>query len=689
MLSKFIKDVKEHPPFIVFAICVIILYAVSAVTGFGYISIGNISITFLNIPVIFITILYGLPAGLIAALLFGLSSMFAAGRPGVSPLDALFVNPLLSIVPRLMIPIVVWLVNKGLRRLADDHELSADLICDCFSAQIGVLTNLFFVMGSLLLLYPESIGATDSLSTNTVIISNLFGANLILEIFLAVVIVIFVDLIREKIVKGIKERRLMTAPITRTFNKWLFVITIIAFQILIFFSHLLLSNLDEYNADRLLIQITDSYVKLLNSADDEIDKIDLDNNDLTVGESGFIIIAKDKVITHSANTDLIGKNLSEITVDEESDKYTLPCTIDDIPGVSFSGRTNDAEVISFLPSTEVYRGRNRILLSVMGWLLVHFIITYYFLSSLMKKKVVQSIHKTNEVLKKIEDGNLEEKVDVQGNTEFEELSSGINSMVDALKSTMKEIKEKSQNERQFAREIQLSALPNSEFFQPRDDSYKIWGSIDTAEDVGGDFFDYYLLDDGRLGFVIADVSGKGVPAALFMMTSKTLLKDIVLSGKSPAEAFEIANAELVENNDNGMFVTAWMGIYDSRTGILEFANAGHNPPVLKRRDEAPEFMDYKKYSRSIMLGFMPGTKYTNNQINIGSGDVLLLYTDGVTEARNPSKEMYGEDRLHRFMDRHAKLNPKSLITALREDVRIFADGADQYDDITMVSLKIK
>jgi serine phosphatase RsbU (regulator of sigma subunit) len=363
----------------------------------------------------------------------------------------------------------------------------------------------------------------------------------------------------------------------------------------------------------------------------------------------------------------------------------------DVNGVSGACMIEPAgayAVIVFLPDGEIYAERNKMTVLLLGGLLCLFLLMYVNISSLVQKSVVHKIQNVNESLLQIQNGNLEEKVSVASNTEFVELSDGINATVNALKETIKEVAERMNQEMEFARQIQQSVLPVAEHVQPKNNEYEILGTMDAAKEVGGDFFDYFLIGDNRLAVVIADVSGKGVPAALFMMTAKTLIKNFVLGGKSPAEALELANIQLCENNEAGMFVTVWLGILDYSTCELEFANAGHNPPLLKKGSAPFVYMDHKTYKRSIVLGVSEAAHYTNNRLPFTKGDILYLYTDGVTEADNVKKELYGEERLKNCMENNYELPPKDLLRKIREDIDAFADEAEQFDDITMVVLKM-
>lgn len=164
----------------------------------------------------------------------------------------------------------------------------------------------------------------------------------------------------------------------------------------------------------------------------------------------------------------------------------------------------------------------------------------------------------------------------------------------------------------------------------------------TAKEVGGDFYDFNMLNDSTIAILIADVSGKGIPAAMFMMRAKAIIKELAESGMEPDEIFTKANEKFCENNDAGMFVTAWLGIINLKTGLMRFANAGHNPPVLCHSDSMAEYM--KTHSGFVLAG-MEGIKYHKNEMRLMPGDMIYLYTDGVTEATDNEDAFYGEKRL--------------------------------------------
>jgi sigma-B regulation protein RsbU (phosphoserine phosphatase) len=205
-----------------------------------------------------------------------------------------------------------------------------------------------------------------------------------------------------------------------------------------------------------------------------------------------------------------------------------------------------------------------------------------------------------------------------------------------------------------------------------------------AKEVGGDFYDFYFIDENNLAVVIADVSGKGVPAALFMVITKTLIKNCSCC-KTPSCTFEALNNKLCENNDTNIFVTAFMGIYNILTGEFTYVNAGHNPPLVKKSDGNYEFL---KTSPCLILGCNRDVTYEEEVITLAPGDAIFLYTDGVTEAMNENNEFFSEQGLHKALNAYKDCNPKELLTAIKREVDSFVCEAEQADDITMLALKV-
>lgn len=247
---------------------------------------------------------------------------------------------------------------------------------------------------------------------------------------------------------------------------------------------------------------------------------------------------------------------------------------------------------------------------------------------------------------------------------------------------------KNRAELDVAKHIQASVLPNTFPAFPERKEFTVYASMEPAKEVGGDFYDFFFVDENHLALVIADVSGKGIPAALFMMTARTLLKNLATVGKSPEVVLAEVNERLCENNKAAMFVTAWVGILEIDSGRLVFANAGHNPPLLKHDSGEYQYLSHKTYHRSIMLGMRGDILYRCNEIVLKTGDVLFLYTDGVTEACNRQLALFGEKQLKNCLDMSGTSAPDEIVHTVKSNLDTFADGAEQFDDITMLTLRI-
>lgn len=309
-----------------------------------------------------------------------------------------------------------------------------------------------------------------------------------------------------------------------------------------------------------------------------------------------------------------------------------------------------------------------------------FIVVYF----LIKKLVVDNMVKINKSLAMITGGNLDTVVNVRTNEEFASLSDDINSTVVTLKHYIAEAAARIDRELEFARSIQHSAIPTVFPPYPGHGEFDIYATMDTAKEVGGDFYDFYFVGENRLGFLIADVSGKGIPAAMFMMTAKTIIKGYAESGKPVDEVFTTANEKLCESNDAGMFVTAWMGVLDTVTGKVEFANAGHNPPLVRHAGGGFEYLRSKP---CFILAGMDGIKYRKNEFTLAPGDEIYLYTDGVTEATDSENNLYGEERLLALLNSMGDLSGEEICRAVKADIDAFVGDAPQFDDITMLYLK--
>ncbi len=242
-----------------------------------------------------------------------------------------------------------------------------------------------------------------------------------------------------------------------------------------------------------------------------------------------------------------------------------------------------------------------------------------------------------------------------------------------------------QTELTMAREIQEGMLPSIFPPFPERKEFELYASMDPAKEVGGDFYDFFMIDDDHLGIVIADVSGKGVPAALYMMISKTIVQNNATLGISPAEVLRRANESLCAQNKMEMFVTTWIGILELSTGKMICANAGHEYPAICHDGKFELFKD----KHGLVLGGMEGVKYKDYEITLDKGDKIFVYTDGVPEATNAENDLFGTDRMIDALNNKAETHPEEVLRNVRDSVDRFVGLAEQFDDLTMLCLEYR
>lgn len=282
---------------------------------------------------------------------------------------------------------------------------------------------------------------------------------------------------------------------------------------------------------------------------------------------------------------------------------------------------------------------------------------------------------------------------IDSEDEMQALSESLLTMSSDLKNYMKNLmlttkeKERIGAELSVATEIQSSMLPCIFPAFPERDEFDIYATMTPAKEVGGDFYDFFMVDERHLAIVMADVSGKGVPAALFMVIGKTLIKDHTLPGRDLGEVFTEVNNILCASNDHEMFITAFEGVLDLATGEFRYVNAGHEQPFIYRAGEGYE--PYK-VRRGFVLAGMEDVKYKEETINLNVGDAIFQYTDGVTEATNANDELYRMERLHKILnEKCAGTDPEQTLALVKADIDIFVGEADQFDDVTMLCLAYK
>jgi sigma-B regulation protein RsbU (phosphoserine phosphatase) len=267
--------------------------------------------------------------------------------------------------------------------------------------------------------------------------------------------------------------------------------------------------------------------------------------------------------------------------------------------------------------------------------------------------------------------------------EIREKNAELEDSLENLRRT-RSVKDRMESELNIGRDIQMSMLPFSFPAFPHRDDFDVYAALHPAREVGGDFYDLFLIDDDHFCFCVGDVSGKGVPAALFMAVTKTLIKSRAANDLSPASIMSHVNTELSHRNDSCMFVTVFLAILDLDTGRLKFSNAGHNPPYIVRPGVAPIRLDQR---HGPIVGAAEGLAYQQTEIELEVGDLMFLYTDGVTEAMNGAKELYSEDRLKELLASSPLPTVKDAVELGVQDVWTFEDGAEQADDVTVLSVK--
>lgn len=410
-----------------------------------------------------------------------------------------------------------------------------------------------------------------------------------------------------------------------------------------------------------------------------------------IAETGYVMVLDSSGnIVSSPYIETIGKNIEEYGFELEllESKANREPYIDEINGEKYNciGDTVEGYLLfGIIPLNEPARSIKETLIVVDTLMLIAFGIIYFQVYRYTKILVTDKIYDIAGSLQKIADGDFDVEVDVGGTAEFRSLSDNINRTVEALRAASEAEKEKIESELNYAKEIQRNALPS--LFPPFPDrsEFEIYALMDPAREVGGDFFDFELLDGHELCFCVADVSGKGIPAALFMMRAKTLIKSYAISGLDPAQILTNVNNDLSDNNEAGIFLTCWLGILNVETGRIVYANAGHNPPLIKLGNRKFDYLRTNK--PDFVLAGMEGIKYIKFETVLNYGDELFVYTDGVTEATDNNSVLFGEDRFKDSLNRIIDMNCQDKCEQIRRDIDSFVGSAPQFDDITMLSLK--
>ncbi len=386
------------------------------------------------------------------------------------------------------------------------------------------------------------------------------------------------------------------------------------------------------------------------------------------------------------NTSVFGKTLQTLDWYSDDLKEGSTFTYKGMPYIPYIKQLNNGFcLIVNVPLLELFGAAIHHLIILLSVLLISTLIIVGVLYLLLKRNINQPITKLTDIAEKISHGDLEKTIRLDKPSELAQLAKAFNKMKTDIKTHLTQLakisneKERMESELAIAKTIQASALP-TDF--PKNKNFELVASMTPAREVGGDFYDFFPVDETHYAFVMADVSGKGITAALYMMSAKTAIKNMLQTGYALPDAISKANKTLCDNHARGMFVTAFIGILDLTSGNVEYINAGHCPPLKKTKNG----YDYVNVIRNLVLGITPNYKYEAGQFALKNKDRLFLYTDGVTEAQTKQEKLFGSDRLKKALNQKT-LSLTDTPAHVRTHIERFVKGAPQSDDITMMVLE--
>ena len=416
------------------------------------------------------------------------------------------------------------------------------------------------------------------------------------------------------------------------------------------------------------------------------------------GESYDRFLPYGERLDHAAVIEAYKQHPDELYTSYESENGPEMAKIVSVSVTSADGRDIRLFFVYSIETAKVEEGRRDFLLRsllLVGIMMIAAIVVSLLILRRMATKPLRQLSEAVEDFS-IGQANGEKQklpeLNIKSSDEIGKLSRNIRSMQDRILADADSLtrmtaeKERIATELDLATRIQTDMLPNIFPAFPDRKDFDIYATMDPAKAVGGDFYDFFLVDQDHLALVIADVSGKGIPAALFMMISKIMLQDRTKTGLSPAKVLEQVNAEILENNNEDMFVTVWLGVLELSTGKLIAANAGHEYPFVTQPDGS--FALFKD-PHGFVLASMPDMKYQNYELQLVPGSKLFVYTDGVPEATNAAMELFGSERLLAALNECAGEKPEKILRHVRESVDAFVGEAEQFDDLTMLCLEYK
>ena len=404
----------------------------------------------------------------------------------------------------------------------------------------------------------------------------------------------------------------------------------------------------------------------------------------------FILYYQDSNVE---NEDLIGKSLDKISWYNKDLEQKTEIVYNHRKYITFiKNFENGMVLIVNVPTSELFKILRIKIAMIILFLLSLYIGVYVIFYTFLERNINKPIDYLVDIAKKIGRGNLDIVSDLRKPFEFAILSDTLNRAVEDIKKYIHTLdgyeKERKQAEFELkvAKAIQTTTMPNRFPAFPYHKEFDIYATMDAAKRVGGDFYDFYLINEDKLAFLIADVSGKGIPAALFMMKAKTIIKNFAKTDIPLPELFDKVNTELCQDNDQGLFVTIFLCVMELSTGRVKFVNAGHNHPYIKRVDGSFEMINCKQ---NFVVGGLPNIKYEEEEIHLQANEKIFLYTDGITESTNADGEMFGDNNLKECLNKNKDKSIFDLLNNIGEDINEYTKDAlnEQPDDITMLAIE--
>jgi sigma-B regulation protein RsbU (phosphoserine phosphatase) len=424
-----------------------------------------------------------------------------------------------------------------------------------------------------------------------------------------------------------------------------------------------------------------------------ISKIKLDYNGtlFLLDEYGTIIASRDK--------SLLFKNIetySSVLYEKAYKQNEVFCIFDkDLKktyGFFYTSHSLGWKLGVIVPFEEIHREVRSFVFKILFALLLALLLLSVLTLIGLQRFVVRPLKNLNEGTKIIGRGDLDYEIEIESRDEIGNLAISFNTMTKELKKYIKHLaettaaSERIESELKIAHDIQMGILPKEFLSYQGEYDVDIYALIEPARQVGGDLYDFFYLNEDQLCFAIGDVSGKGVPAAVFMTAVKTLIKATAKTIDKPSTILRIVNEEISKGNDYATFVTVFLGLLNVRTGVISYINAGHNPPLILRRNKNAEFLTG---SRNMALGIDENFYFKHDNVILKPGEGIFLYTDGVTEAFNLKGELFSSERLQKNILKYQKNSSKKLAIKILKNIQSFSIGVPQSDDITILSIRYR